>query len=180
MAKLEIPYEVGSKIWTPGSGVVKERVECPECCGTLAVTLELANGERHSLECQCCKAGYEPARGWITQRTFTSDPIEAELTDIEITTHSGVRYCVLGAWVGLDMLFESKADCEARCAELRAEHKADEDRIIFNNLKSKRKDLAWSVHYWRRKVKDLERELERARAYLTRSHEVTNDGRPKR
>ncbi|MCP3657452.1 MAG: hypothetical protein GY766_21600 [Herbaspirillum sp.] len=179
MAKLEIPYEVGSKIWTPGGGMAEVRVECPECCGTKVVTMELGNGERHSLDCRCCQAGYESPRGWVWQRTFESDPVEVELTDIEISAYSGIRYLAAGAWVDLDMLFESKADCETRCAELRAERQANEDRIIFNNLKSKRRDCAWSVHYWRRRVKDLERDLERARAFLTKSATVTNDGKPK-
>lgn len=68
------------------------------------------------------------------------------------------------------------AECAVRCKELNEERrKTDEERAI-SNLASKRRDLAWSVHYWGGQVKKLERDLEVARARLARCKDKKRHG----
>jgi len=64
------------------------------------------------------------------------------------------------------VLFESKDACQEACDALNAECTKHEEEMAIATLASKRRDLAWSVHYWGRLVKNLERQLEQARARL--------------
>lgn len=171
MTTIELPFELGVTIWAADTSSHPEWVECPECAGTRVLTLIQGNGEQVSIDCACCRNGYEPSTGRVqttqwraaprpfTPRRFRMDGDEWMFSE---ESPEAVAY---GCY-RVDRLFKDRAACQAECDRMNAEHVKHMEESMLLNLMSKRRDMAWSVHYWGRQVKDLEKNLERAKARL--------------
>jgi len=68
-------------------------------------------------------------------------------------------------------LFVLKDECRARCEALNIQRTKSDEQNAIHNLASKRRNMAWSVHYWGQKVKQLERDLEMTKRRLAVSRE---------
>jgi uncharacterized protein YbaR (Trm112 family) len=168
MGSIQIPFDIGEQVWWVGRGHHEEWITCPECNGDKALTLIQGNGEKVSINCACCSLGYEPPTGTIKRNYYHFEPQEficrtADLSfdDFRYTNNYGDNVNVK------DSLFKTKEECQKRCEELNAEKEKDEERRLLVNTESKRRDMAWSVHYWGRKVGDLKKELEFAQKRLS-------------
>ncbi len=64
-------------------------------------------------------------------------------------------------------LFTERDACAARCVVLNDEHAAEMNARAIHNLMTSRRDVAFSVSYWSRKVKELEKDLSLAKERLT-------------
>ncbi len=170
-ASFPIPFALGETLWWTGYGGHEETITCPECVGTKAVTLTLGNGETYSLACACCGTGWENPRGYLKRnvREYKPTPFIARRVDI---SSGNIRYrqedpsATCYRPVDVEDLFRDREACEARCAEKMVGFLSQEEIDIKNRRSRSRKDLTWSVHYWSRMAKDLERELESVRNRL--------------
>jgi len=169
---IPIPFEVGSTVWWPGRGYKTREVTCPECCGTRSLKLTLGNGAVETLKCAHCGPGYDPPRGSVTEHYHEHTPEEITLGNVGLDSRDGPRYNIPdGGYVYATALFSTREACGARCVELNAAAAEDEERRRVVNLESKRRGLAFSVSYWRRKIADLKHEIEVAENQLGRSLE---------
>jgi hypothetical protein len=173
LASLEIPFAIGEQCWHIGPGSREEILPCPDCAGTKFVTLILGTGEEHTLDCRGCQSGYDPPRGYITKtiRGYTPTPFTpARVTGFD--GERGVQYteappdasCYRTA-SSVD-LFKTREECEIACKARESDFYTEEEIRIRNQLVGRRKDLAWSVHYWRDQIRRLEGDLEAARNRL--------------
>jgi hypothetical protein len=170
-ASIPIPFALGEQLWCAAYDPRETWITCPECDGTRAIEMIKGNGERVSLECGHCSHGYEPPRGKVKQCVYESRPIP--FVPLRVAT-SGDEFTYSESPPGATSysfryakdLFRSREECEARCAAIDAERKADDEKRAVHNLASKRRSLAFSASYWSRKVADIERELATAKARL--------------
>jgi len=168
MGSIEIPFNIGEQIWWVGNGYREEWITCPECAGTKVLTLIQGNGEKVSLDCACCSLGYEPPTGTIKRTFYQYEPTPFICQTVEMGFGGDFRYTdVIGQSHEVKgNLFRTKEECQEQCDKLNLEKEKDEERRLLNNTQSKRRDMAWSVHYWGQMVSKLKKELEAAQARL--------------
>ena len=183
-ATVTLPFHLGVPLWHAAYGAQDEWVTCPECLGTKEVKVTLANGEEYMLDCRCCQSGCEESRGVVHRQNYDFTPtpfiarrwgtdgdkfwFSSQAPDANCWTH-----------VSQDDLFTDEEACRARCEERNAELAKRQEEQQLANLKSKRRDLAWSVHYWRNQLSrlrsDIERVEKRLRACQERGKETSHD-----
>lgn len=171
-ATLEIPFAIGQKLWAIGNGHQSEWITCPECEGTEVLTLVKGNGEIIELQCNFCAPGMESPRGVVMQRTYDCQPLAFVPKRVEMCG-SEFRYSesdpdatAYQSFAASD-LFDDRQACAAACVKRNAEYQANAERQELANLKSKRKDLEHSSHYWTTKLRQLERDVEITRRFIT-------------
>lgn len=178
---IKIPLPLKVQLWWCGSGARQERVQCPECLGTLVVDMRLGNGETYTLDCACCTNGYEGPYGYVTRTVheYTPAPFTAHRVRIdgdEFYYSESLPEASCYSSVEAKDLFRTKEECQARCAEKTAEYALAQEQYAVNALASKRKSLAFSVHYWRGVAAKLEKDLERAKARINRCKQPKTEG----
>ncbi len=158
---IEIPFEIGQVVWKASATPAARQVQCPECKGTRALTLIQGDGTEVSLACARCGVGYDPPTGTVTQYDYAAEPEEFICQDVNIflgkVTYGGCH---------VDRLYEDKEECRAACQKLNEEYKHKVEEQAVHQLASKRRDMAWSVHYWGGMVRRLKKDLARAEARL--------------
>lgn len=170
---ISIPLPLNTTLWWTGHGTHEQRTKCPECLGTRVAEVHLANGEKYSLDCACCQSGYDPPRGYVTETVYVYEPtpfvaLRVRMDGDEFSYSESPPSAMSYSSVYAKDLFLTKEECAARCAEKTAEQAKALEAGRFRHLESKRKRLAWSVHYWRTQVRKLTEELDRAKARLSR------------
>lgn len=158
---IDIPFSIGESVWRASATPVERWVTCPECDGTKAVTMTLGNGEKHSLNCACCTLGYDPPMGVVRTYDYDSTPERYICRDLELRD-GAVRY----GGVDAVYLYEDEEKCREHCNLLNAKHKEREEERALAVLSSKRRDMAWSVHYWRSEVHRMKKDLASVEARL--------------
>lgn len=163
---IELPFALGETVWHAGFEANDSYITCPECLGTRVVTLLLANDESYSLDCACCGVGFDGPRGVVKAfshdrrpRPFTPHRVRMDGDEFTYSESDPSANCYSSAYA--KDLFATLEECQAHCEVLNAEQRAYQEKQALNHRMSKRRDMAWSVHYWRseraRLVKDLER-----------------------
>lgn len=165
---------IGDVVWVARLKHREFYETCPDCLGTKAVTLLLANGERESLECKTCwPGGYDPSRGFIirTQYQLAADKraIDAMEVGREKTTY---RFFDWSSEVVFDN--EQEALVEAEKLRLIAEEE-DHKRFLWKKEDSRR-TWAWHSSYYRRQIADAKKQLAYAEARLNISKAMQRDG----
>lgn len=180
MRHIDIPYAIGSEVWFVGPAWDTEYIQCPECLGTKASIVILANGETYSLDCAACAVGYDPPRGVIKRTVCGYKPRKVTLMSVDIRDGLVDYYRTSEGLAKEDQIFETEQDCIARAGELSAQHQAEQDEMAINHLKSKKRSLAFSVHYWRGVVSRLRKELESAekRIHVCKEREAKKEAQP--
>lgn len=178
---IEIPFALGTPLWWTGYGSRDEWITCEECQGTKASIVMLANGETYSLDCAACSCGYDPPRGVVKHTFMEYKPtlfiprrVDMSFGELRYGQEDPESSC----WrpVEVSKLYESREECEAACGPLNeAQHKTEKERVLCN-MKSKRRNMAFSVHYWRgqlaRSRKDAEAAEERLHVCIEREKAV--------
>jgi hypothetical protein len=167
MGSIEIPFNIGDRVWWTGRGHHEEFVTCPECLGQKFLTVTQGNGQSFTINCACCSLGYEPPSGVIKRNFYHFEPTEFVCKTIQFYSDDFRYENEYGETTDTkEHLFATKEECQAKCNELNKYHSEDEERRVLANITSKRREVAWSVHYWARKIADLKKELEIAQDRL--------------
>lgn len=171
MATLDIPFALNTQLWWVGHGHTEEWITCPDCGGIGTLTVVLGTGEKHTLACEGCTRGCERALGQIKRTVYKFEPRPFIARRVNIYGDS-IMYSRANpdaqayGLVDSKDLFTSKEECGARCVELTDQRNREWEEGLVRNLLRGRKKMAWSVHYWRRRVRDLEADLGRAKDRL--------------
>ena len=172
-SSLPIPFALGVEVWRVAGGAFEEtRTICPDCGGTRVVTLRLFDGTEHTLDCEGCSSGGRPPRGTVVEkivhfgpRPFTPTKVlDVRGDDVSYTDGEGSSVIAVYA---RDM-FETAAECAAACVARAETARREREEMATAQLAARKQKTAWSVHYWRKKVRDLRLDLERAEARLAR------------
>ena len=182
---IELPFALGETVWHAAHRADRTWVECPECLGTKTIKVTLATGEEYELGCAACSRGYEPSSGKVekTEHRFKPTLFTPQRFSID---SDGVRYsesipdATAYAHVSSNDLFVSEEACAARCSEENKRLDKEWAERELQNLMSKRKDYAWSVHYWRRQLADKRKDIERIEQRLVQIKERSSGAKPSR
>ena len=177
MTTIELPFPLGTWVWAISPESRREKVTCPDCAGKRVLTLTLGNGDEHVMQCENCRSGYDNATGYINVYVFEHRPEKFQCEALYSVDHEGrTRYQYLGRVMDSTDLYVDYDVCAEACRLKNIILHAEQDSRHLAILESKRKSLAFSVSYWRKKVKDLERDLERARQRLNECKPKVSDG----
>ncbi len=167
-ATVEIPFAEGQEVWWAGNASEKVTVECPECCGTRAITMVKGNGEEVSLACGMCSLGFDPPRGTITEWVWNHAPQKLTLGPLTSVDNHGpdgaTRYCY-GSFRSED-LFNNEGPCQLDCNRRNTERAEQVEKQAIARLESKRSNLAHSASYWATQCRTIREDLKRAEARL--------------
>jgi hypothetical protein len=168
---IEIPFNIGETVYWIGNGYAEEMIQCPECLGTKTIKMVQANGKEFQIDCAGCSVGFERSTGQVKRGVWNHRPTLFTPRRVEISG-AEVRYSEADptancySCVNAKELFRLEAECLVACDKAN-EEKAEALRgNEIARLKSKKRDMAWSVHYWQSVISNLERDLENARARL--------------
>lgn len=172
MNTIEIPFAIGSEVLVCSSGSHEQWIECPECCGSKAVTLINGNGESATIACGCCANGYNGSLGRVRKSQYQYQPKKFVCRRITGMRDGIAEYSesepgsTCYGYSPANELFATIDECQAACDKKNAEHLEETKRQVLSSLEHGRRAMAWSVSYWRRQVKDLEEKLAAAKARL--------------
>lgn len=160
--EVELPFDIGETVWFVGPEYREEVVPCPICAGDRVVTVSNSSGETWRMECAACRDGYHSPKGHIVRHIPGYWPTQVTLTrlggDFDRPYYQDESRSDLGLLYP-DKLFYDFDDCKTMCEQLHAEKSKEEERRYLANRESKGRDMAWSIYYWRRQKRDLEKQL---------------------
>jgi len=131
------------------------------------VTVILGNGELENVMCEYCGNGYEGPRGYVVDHELQSAVRQATITGASFTNlkwEFALDYGHTGT--GESELYRDAESAEAARAKLMEERKKEEASLLANRLNYSKTKLTWRVGYHRKRIRDLEREVEHHRKQL--------------
>jgi hypothetical protein len=157
--------KVGDTLWRATAGQREKWVPCDICAGERFVTLILGSGEHVRLDCGACSPGLDPPSGRQRVYEFDGRAEPYTITGIEVTSDSAgerVRYRsgtdTSYYTFNAEDCFPSAEAAQARCAELVAQHEAEEAGRRAKKEKPD-KSYAWHASYHLREAKENRRKL---------------------
>ena len=164
---IEIPFAVGEQVYWIGYFGREEARECPECCGTKFLTMIQGNGVQVRIDCACCSRGFDGPIGVVKVQVLEHKPTPVTLGEVRV---DGKKFSYgindRGGSVDSDVLFRLEADCLACCEKKNSENAKYREEQAISHLKSKRREMAWSVHYWQGQVRRFRDDLKRVEDML--------------
>lgn len=160
MAILNIPFSIGQNVWWVSSGYKERYIKCPDCVGTEVLTLTLGTGEKVILDCATCSIGHERPTGIIKEIYFEHKPESFTCTNVRIDSTDEIYYYYHNRSANIRELFEDKEKCNLECEVLNKQKNEEQLERSIACLRSKKKDMVYSVSYWRGKRKSLLKNLE--------------------
>ena len=163
--------EIGSFIYRPSNKSREKWVICPDCLGTLYLTVIMGDGTAHTIPCAECSAGYEPPRGEV--REYDVSPhVERLRVDGMSVDRSGVTYkCDMsGDPAGSHGYTTVKeADCyddEESALAAAVEQAAEWAKRERTTKRDHNRTWAWHCVYHRAEIKRAQATIERSQGLL--------------
>lgn len=167
MGNLKVPFDLGQVVWFPGACPRKNVILCPDCQGQKYVILVLGDGLTHRLCCEGCRRGFDSPTGLVEELIHEFAPARFRCDEINVFGGE-VRYTDTGQnqLAAADELFLDEEVCRAYCQEKSKEHERNRLQQALSRSKSRKRDYASKVSFFRQEVRRLEKDLARYRGYL--------------
>jgi hypothetical protein len=155
---------IGEKVWWAKCENKHVEIDCPICFGKKEVTLILGNDEKIKTDCDYCVSGFEPPKGFTMEYQRVSGVEEVVVTGKEVVENEQGRkveyryhnYCLYPQ----DNIFDTKEEAENRVSELIKEHEQYEADRNIHRIKSNQSKYSWKIGYYKKRLKDAQREIE--------------------
>ena len=154
---METKFNIGDKVWVALAEQQEKKVECPECCGKRKLQVILGDGTVVSIDCECCKYGYEGSRGFIQTNEFYVRVEPDTITGAEIE-FSKIRYKLQTHYTESANIFATKEEAEARSA-VQVIEQAAREAIRMKQKERQEKSWAWNAAYHRREIRDFKKRI---------------------
>jgi hypothetical protein len=156
--------KIGDMVWWATCEVKPIEIECLVCFGKCKVTVILGNGEQVETGCEYCSIGFERPRGFTSEHQRISGVKEISITGKEVREdekgkHVEYRYenyCLYNN----ENIFNTKEEAENRVLEMIKEYENSEVERLAHKKKSNQSHYSWSIGYYRKKIKDAQRDLD--------------------
>ena len=159
-------YKLGDKVFVAFLKSHEKWVTCPHCFGKRALTVILGDDSQVSIDCDCCRYGFEGSKGYLKSWGWVSGVKESTITKVEQEWPEKIEYGVDGGYrVDQDKVFDTQVAAEIRAQELIIEQDKKELHCIQVKERVDR-NWAWNVRYHRERIKQSEKDLEYHRAKL--------------
>ena len=159
--RAQLPHQIGDEVWFVRAGHNQRYITCPDCCGTMALTVIMGDGTQVSIDCECCREGVY-TRGEIKVYDWHCSAACAEVTGIRIGKDT-TTYTFTGGpvYIAPERVFATKEEAELEATKVLAEHTQEEhDRINkLKDPKGRMKTWAWNATYHRSCIRRAEQEI---------------------
>jgi hypothetical protein len=159
-------FELGQKVYRASYNRVGRPITCPECGGSLKITVELFDGTRYAIDCKGCDpGGYQGPRGVIMQYEFAVETSIHTVTGVKMSLN-GTEYELdnfgqgCGYYRGNDLdVFGTLEDARAHGEGLRNEKEQEKNAEMLRKTND-HKTWAWNLTYHSSAAKRLLEEAE--------------------
>lgn len=149
-------FKIGDKVWIARAGNFSESwITCPDCLGQKSLTVITGNGSYITIDCECCKAGYEGCKGQIKVYGFLAVAHEIEINEISVD-NGKVEY----NHEEESNVFLTKVEAESRAEQFRARYESEELNRLNFMKENPKKSWAWNASYHRKNLKEALRQVE--------------------
>lgn len=158
-------FEIGDEVWWAAWESSEDRLTCPDCCGEGRIRCIMGDGTEVSVECETCRCGYEPSRGYVT--VYTRKPMAIPTTIVGMSIEGDkIEWRTEASYIVEDeRLFRTEDDAREKANEIAAEaDRAERERIAHKEKPTH--SWAWNATYHRREIRDAERKIEYHRSKL--------------
>jgi len=163
---MKAKFNIGNKVWYAERITSEERELCPDCFGKKYLTVVLGDDSKITIECESCKRGYDSPTGYVLYRIQKPAVKEVIINRVEMSEEEGIRYGYDGCYINMEThFFQTKEEAEKRAIEL-MEQFNQQERDNFHKKERDTKSWAWHVYYFRRQIKDAEKQIERSKIKL--------------
>lgn len=178
-------FAIGDVVWTGEWKPYEIQETCPDCGGTLRLTVTLFDDTIYQIPCEACKRGWEGPYGVVHRTGYRASVRELVVQGME-----------LGCWDSNRGIWEYKLGLEGSCYLNTPEHEIFlDEQAAMNFALSKGRQLeineaarvfmkdkpahtwAWHVTYHRRQIKEAQRQLEYSTRALGIAREKAKDRR---
>src|ERR1035437_864103 len=78
-------FNIGDTVWVACSSAYSEVwVTCPHCFGKKFLTVILGDDSKITIDCECCKEGWQGCRGMIQEYQFVARAYETVISEVEL------------------------------------------------------------------------------------------------
>ncbi len=149
-------FNIGDKVWVAVAGNHNQIwTICPDCLGKMFLTVIVGNGSQITIDCECCKRGYEGCKGKIQEYQFQSSARQITVENIEFS-NGQFRYNYNDE---VDV-FATEPEATKRAESLRSKHELEESERLKWHKENAHKTWAWNATYHRRSLKEALRNVE--------------------
>jgi hypothetical protein len=152
-------YDLGDRVWIGTFDTEPSAVTCPDCGGTLFLTVTLFNGDEHTIDCLACERGYDGPQGEI--RIYKREPhcLLREIVGVRLEDDI-VKYDVDGRY-GLpeSEIFDDNMSA-LKWASERCEQLHQEDLARVAAKANDQKSWAWNCNYHRAEIRRAQKSLD--------------------
>ena len=150
-------FNIGDTAWVAYAGQTEVWIQCPHCFSEKYLTVILGDKSQITIDCECCKAGYEGCKGMIKTYEFKTGAQSIVINKIEWSDHN----CEFQYNYKNDKdVFATEAEALVRAMKLKMEQQqAEKDRLEWMKENPK-KSWAWNATYHRKQLKDAQRNVE--------------------
>jgi len=160
---------IGDKVWVASRKSTQESIECPECFGKKYLTVILGDDSKVTIDCAGCSVGYDPSKGYILYHKLVHDVFFVAIVRVEITP-GRVKYYFDDYIAGDDIVFDTKEEARVKAKLLAEEWNKAELEKVHRKEKNNR-TWSWHVHYYRKKIRDAEKDIECSQRTLNAAEE---------
>lgn len=155
-------FKIGDKVWVAKNNAKEEFIPCPDCLGKRYLTVTMGDDSQVTIDCVCCRRGYEGPAGVISTYEYQPIVLYVELTSVESELKEDVeveRYGHSGCYrEDGENVFATEAEAKVRADIFAKERKAEEEARLLRKEKETR-SWAWNAHYHRKCIKQAEKDL---------------------
>lgn len=161
---IPIPHALGTECFYAERFAKQEVATCEGCAGTGLATLRLACGD-YQIACPDCATAYSERGDGQTSTSRTSyharsfTPRRVRVDGEEIWYSEAEPDAGAYSSVEAKLLFSTRKECEARCAQLDQEAELEQLDRRAREILGKRSRAHGTIRAWRKRVKELRDQL---------------------
>ena len=155
-------FQIGDVVWRAANKTRPVYYPCLECAGKGYLTVILGDDTQVTVECECCRRGYEGSHGdhqkyeyydAVESGTVSGVEVSEGTYEYRVPADNGGHYCVQES-----DLFTDEASATVRAQELAVERTKEQAALLC--LKhNKSRTWAWNVSYHRKAIRDAEKTI---------------------
>lgn len=157
-------FNIGDQVWRATWDAEKTYVTCPDCGGTKHIRCILHDGSEVTIPCEGCSSGYNPPSGMVHYYKGTARAEPGTVSGVRVEAVRGeqiTEYVVEGVYTHhtkAEDVFATMQEALVR-AEARVRENEAEELARISRKDKPTKTWAWHVHYYRKQIRDAEKNI---------------------
>ncbi len=156
-------FQIGETVWVARFEMVKQWLECPDCCGSGVLTVIKGDGLKVSIECTGCQSGYEPPKGRVYLYEHKESVRQTEITGIEQAVEDNkvvIKYRSTHDYIHDSAHITTTREEAVEIAQRLACNADREEKERFQKKEKPERSWAWNATYHRSQLKEAQKQVE--------------------